>query len=179
MAGTDLSMNIASIDIPEYRVDTEPDFKAVGKKLDDWIKQNYPGQRIAIRALSSDEHQDLSHEELVEIIKKDGSDRYDNSRKGDRYENIEGKHIDLFALPIDPVQEDSEMFEHMLRSFYRWPLKERGYPVRIDIVIIYDLNRLEEVEHRYEGRDDIKRDGFVFKNPNNRPEAILGILLID
>lgn len=168
-----------SIEIPIYRVDTEPDFIAVGNKLDDWIKQNYLGRSIAIRALSSDEHHNLSREEFVEIIKKDGTDRYDAGRKGDRYENIEGKHIDLFGLPVDPVKEDSEMFEHMLRSFYHWPLKERGYPVRVDIVIIYDLNQLEEVEHRYEGRDDIKRDGFVFMHPKSKPEAILGILLVD
>ncbi|MCA9347647.1 hypothetical protein KC930_03670 [Candidatus Saccharibacteria bacterium] len=172
-------MRTDNIKILEYIVDTEPVFKAIGEKLDDWIKKNYMEQRIAIRALSSEEHRDLSREELVEIIKNDGTDRYNTNRKGDRYENVKGKHIDLFAFPVDPVNEDSEMFEHMLRSFYHWPLKERGYPVRIDIVIIYDLSQLEEVEHRYKGRDDIKRDGFVFKNPKSKSEAILGILLVD
>lgn len=172
-------MKPSVINIPEYKIDDEPDFNQVGQRLDSWIKQNYLGKRLAIRAVSSDEHPNLSREELIEIILRDGTDRYDANRKGDRYENVEGKHIDLFALPVDPVQQESEMFEHMIRSFYHWPLKERGYPVRIDIIIIYDLDQLDEVEHRYEGRDEIKRDGFVFKNPDNKPTAILGILLID
>ena len=35
------------------------------------------------------------------------------------------------------------------------------------------------VEHRYKGREnELKKDSFVFKNPDNKPHAILGIIKI-
>lgn len=50
---------------------------------------------------------------------------------------------------------------------------------RIDIAVIYDPNQLEVVEHKYKGRqNEIKKDGYIFKNPDKKPKAILGIIKI-
>jgi hypothetical protein len=53
-----------------------------------------------------------------------------------------------------------------------------GYPVRIDIAIVYDTDQLEQIPHRYEGRNDIKDDGFAFKNPEDKADAVLGVIKI-
>lgn len=62
--------------------------------------------------------------------------------------------------------------------FYHWGQKSRGFPIKIDILIIYDFHQLEVVEHRYAGREDIKRDGFRFKDPKYKPPALLEIIKI-
>jgi len=46
-------------------------------------------------------------------------------------------------------------------------------------IIVYDFSRLKRVLHKYEGRADIKRDGFAFKNSENKKEALLGIIKIN
>ena len=66
------------------------------------------------------------------------------------------------------------MMRQFIWSFYE--LAEK--PERIDIVIVYDLAKLRRVVHRYEGRTDIKRDGFVFREPDKKTDALLGIIKV-
>ena len=168
---------IYSINLPEYRVDKEPNHEEVGRVVDTQIKQHFLGQDIAIRALASIEHPGKSIDELIEIIKTLGTDRYDSQRVGDRYENVQGKHIDFFALPFR-VTEKSEMFSELTWPFYHWGIKSRGHPLRVDILTIYDPAQLEVVEHTYQGRTDIKKDGFIFKNPAEKQKTIEALFKI-
>jgi len=52
--------------------------------------------------------------------------------------------------------------------------------VRVDILVLYDLNQLKAVVTTYthEGRPITKRDGYIFKNPQNKPAAIKAIIKI-
>ncbi len=170
---------VYTIHLPEYSVDAEPNHQAVGKIVDDEIKKHFMGQKIAIRGLGSQEHPGKSIDELVEIIKRDGTDRYDPDRIGDRYENTQNKHIDLFVLNRK-VSEKSKIFWQLSWSFYASPLKVRGYPVRVDILVIYDPAQLKAVRtiHTHQGFEDHKRDGHTFKNPENKSAAIKGIFKI-
>lgn len=170
-------MKVFSVSIPQYAVDKEPDHKAVGKLVDEVIKNNFEGQTIIIRGLSSTAHANKTADALVEIIKQTGTDRYDPERIGDRYENIKGKHIDLFAFRRK-VTPRMELFKDISWGFYHGAKAIHGKPVRIDLVTIYDASQLKAVVHQYEGRDDIKRDGFVFKSPENKTAALLGIIKI-
>jgi hypothetical protein len=107
-----------------------------------------------------------------------GMIRREKERKGDRYENIERKHIDFFALDFE-VEKDGKYFEQFLEPFYYWPIVDREKPVRIDLALIYDVDQLERVEHRYEGREnELKKDGFVFKNSDKKRDALMGIMKI-
>jgi hypothetical protein len=170
-------MIITEVSLPEYSIEKEPDYKAVGKKVDDVIKQHFAEQTIVVRGLSSKQHPDKSIDELVDIIKATGTDRYDPERAGDRYENIKGKQIDLFAFRRK-VMPDMELFKDISWGFYHGAKAIHGKPVRIDLLIIYDAAQLKAVVHQYEGRDDIKRDGFVFKQPDNKPATLLGIIKV-
>jgi hypothetical protein len=167
-----------TIQIPKIYIDNKPDFAKIGAKIDKCLKQHFINKKVAIRVLSSQEHKGKNIDEIIEITKKIGHDRYDPKRKGDRYKNIENKKIDFFALDFK-VKAKGKYFENLIEPFYFWPIVDRKQPIRIDIAIIYDLSKLEMVEHQYKGREDeIKRDGFIFKNPENKPNAILGIIKI-
>jgi len=167
-----------NIKIPQVYWDNKPDFEKIGSKIDNTLKKHFLGKKVAIRVLGSEEHKGKSISEMIKIIKKLGHDRYDPTRKGDRYENLDNHHIDFFALDFK-VEKDKSYFKDFLEPFYFWPISDREKPIRIDIAIVYDLSKLKIVEHRYKGREkELKKDGFVFKNPENKPDAILGIIKI-
>ncbi|MBW2997718.1 hypothetical protein KY349_05245 [Candidatus Woesearchaeota archaeon] len=168
---------VYQITVPEYHVKSPPDHTSIGSRIDKVIKKHFLGKRVAIRCLGSQEHKGKSVDDMVKIIKKTGIDRYDPKRIGDRYENVEGKHIDFFALDFT-VKQNSRIMEKFIEPFYTWPPQLGGKPVRLDIAIVYDLSKLKRVIHTYEGRDDIKKDGFVFRNPENKRDALLGIIKI-
>jgi hypothetical protein len=138
---------------------------------------HFAGQTIVVRGLSSKEHSDKSIDELVDIIKVTGTDRYDPKRTGDRYDNIKGKQIDLFAFRRK-VTPKMELFQDISWGFYHGAKAIHGKPVRIDILIIYDAAQLKAVVHQYEGRDDIKRDGYVFRESDDKNAAVIGIIKI-
>jgi len=173
-----MKIPVYQITLPEYHVKTKPDYVRIGEKIDKIIKKHFLDKKVAIRCLGSQEHKKKSLKNLIQIIKKFGTDRYDSKRTGDRYENVDKKDIDFFALDFN-IKPQSKIMEQFIEPFYLYPPKIRGAkPVRLDIVILYDLSKLKRVIHRYEGRKDIKKDGFIFKNPENKKEAILGIVKI-
>ncbi|HIH24295.1 TPA: hypothetical protein HA251_04645 [Candidatus Woesearchaeota archaeon] len=167
------------IRIPKFYVDNKPDFARIGERIDICLKRHFLGRNVAVRVLGSQEHSGKSVDDLITIIKRLGHDRYDPDRTGDRYENIDGKRIDFFALDFK-VTAPGRYFERFIEPFYFWPIASREVPVRVDIAIIYDRNKLTRVLHRYKGREnEPKRDGFVFKNADDASSAIIGIIKID
>lgn len=167
-----------NIKIPKVYWDNKPDFDKIGAKIDDCLKRHFLGKKVAIRALSSEEHTGKSVDELIKIIKKIGHDKYDTARKGDRYKNLDNKKIDFFALDFK-VKSGEEYFRQLIEPFYFWPIAGRNKPIRVDIAVVYDLSQLERVKHRYKGREnEIKKDGFVFKYPDRKQDAVLGIIKI-
>jgi hypothetical protein len=168
---------IITVDAPSYSVQTEPDHKAIGALIDEVIKKNFMGNTIVARGISSSAHPDKSIDELIEIITTTGTDRYDPTRAGDRYDNIQGKRIDLFGFRRK-VTHRMQLFKDISWGFYHGAKVFQGEPVRIDIVTIYDASRLKAVLHQYEGREDKKRDGFKFRRPDNKVAAVLGVIKI-
>ncbi|MEA3429648.1 MAG: hypothetical protein U9R08_00070 [Nanoarchaeota archaeon] len=170
-------IKVYQVTIPEYSVKSKPDWVTIGAKVDLLIKKYFFGKKVVIRCLGSQEHSKKKVGDLIKVIKKIGHDRYDLKRCDDRYENVEGKKIDIFALDF-VVKSKTKIIENFIEPFYTWPPKFGNKPVRLDIVIIYDRSKLKRVLHSYEGRTDVKKDGFVFKNSNNKKDAILGIIKI-
>lgn len=172
-----LEIPIYEIRLPEYNVKIEPDCESIGDRIDELIKKHFFGQRLAIRAIGSQEHPGKTKKELIDIILKIGTDRYDSKRKGDRYENVQNKKIDLFALD-GLVGKKFKVSGQLIESFYKYPIESGENPIRIDILILYDLKKLKRVVHRYSGRKDIKRDGFIFIYPKDKIGAIKGIIKV-
>src|SRR5581483_819097 len=140
-------------------------------------RKHFMGRTIVARGIGSSEHPGKTSDKLIEIIQRNGTDRYDPNRTGDRYENIQGKHIDLFGFRRK-VTPRMQLFKDIAYGFYQSALAIHGKPTRIDILIIYDAAKLKAVVHQYEGRTDKKRDGFVFREAGDKVEATLGIIKI-
>jgi hypothetical protein len=51
--------------------------------------------------------------------------------------------------------------------------------LRVDIWMIYDANQLENVEYNHSYYNVKARDGYLFKNPNSKPDALLGVFVIN
>ena len=155
-----------------------PDFTGTAETIISTLQANIKAPIILLRLLSSEDHPDKSKDELVGIIQKLGHDRYDPLRKGDRYENIENKQIDFFALLLDLNSPDAPVIvKHALQSFFHFPQRENQDPIWVDLGIVYDPDQIDMVPHQYEGREgEIKTDGFAFRNPNNKPAAVLMLL---
>tara|TARA_Y100000310_G_scaffold292191_1_gene320769 strand:- start:216 stop:737 length:522 start_codon:yes stop_codon:yes gene_type:complete len=167
---------VYTVSCPEYSVEKKPDAKVIGKKIDALIKKHFLRKKVIIRCIGSQEHEDKTVDELIAIIKRLGTDRYDPQRVGDRYENLEEKQIDIFALDFF-VEEDTEMLKDFIEPFFTYPVEIGKEPVRLDIVIIYDATQLNCVIHSYENGKD-KYDGFAFRDPRNKTDALLGIIKI-
>jgi hypothetical protein len=165
---------VFTVRLPEYQVDPEPDHGAIGKVVDDEIRRHFLGRTVVARALLVKDHPGKTVDDLVEIIKQHGTDRYDPDREGNGYENVQNRHIDLFAFRRK-VTRRMRLFMGLSWGFYH---AVEGQPGRIDLLILYDATKLKSVLHRYEGRTDSKRDGFVFRHPAHKHEALLGIVKI-
>jgi len=168
-------------DIPKKYVDIEPDWKKVNKAIINFLDTNFSDKQIAIRVLSTKGHNhrcktNRTRDDIVDIIEKNGHDRDNKNIKGDRYDNIENRRIDFFAIKYE---NEDENLCYMFPSQYFFGIKENGFPTIVDIMIIYDETKLIRVEHTYEGRNESKDDGCVFKDESNKIDAILGIVLIN
>ncbi|MEK6873219.1 MAG: hypothetical protein AABW91_00050 [Nanoarchaeota archaeon] len=168
---------VYSIKIPEYDIKTKPDHIKIGSVIDELIKKHFLGRKVAIRGISLSDHKSKNVNELIKIIKKLGYDRYNPKRKGDRYENVEGKKIDIFALDFK-INKKGKYIRYLIEPFYDMGIKYGGRPLRLDILLIYDFAKLKRVIHKYEGRNDIKRDGFIFRDSKNKKGALTGIIKV-
>ncbi|MEK6955665.1 MAG: hypothetical protein AABW52_03320 [Nanoarchaeota archaeon] len=155
------------------------DADKIGAKIDNCIRKYFLGKHVGIRVLGSNEHPGKSVNDLIKIIKKIGHDRYDPKRKGDRYENVQNRKIEIFAFDY-VINKTDEYLKYYIEPFFCWCIEDRGYPTKIDIVIIYDMKQLEAVPHHYKGREheEIKTDGFVFKNPERKSESVLAFIKV-
>ena len=112
-----ITIPVYNLKVPEYNVKSKPDWVSIGAKIDKIINRYFLGKKVAIRCLSSNEHNGKPIGDLIKIIKKLGTDRYNPKRKGERYENIENKKIDFFALDFK-IKKDSVIMENFIEQFY-------------------------------------------------------------
>ncbi len=160
--------------IPEYDLNNL-DVHAVARKIDQALVDNFNGQKIVLRAVSPSAH-DRSKAQLVADILKNGTDRYDPDRVGDRYENIDKKHIDFFGR-VCVVKPGKYLSLFILKGFHVWVPKDHKHN-KMDIWLVYDRSKLKSVMHMYEKYKVLKRDGYVFKEPAKKAEALLGVIEI-
>lgn len=120
--------------------------------------------KYLIRVLSSKDH-DMSQDELVALIKKTGTDRYDPERK-QIFDHFYGKHdVHFFA---DRTEDDDyeEKLAEVVRLFPKKTKGDRSIAVVPDIAIVYDASKCEMVMNVYD--DHETSDCFRFKgNPKD------------
>jgi hypothetical protein len=176
-----ISIPVYTLSLPEYKIEPQTDWVAVGRKLDTLIMTHFPGRRLAIRCIGLVNHPERTLDALVSTILELGTDKYDPHREGLYYSHDEVSHIFATACLVteEGLQSHEEHLEGSLMAeitllYYEGALADRGYSVRLDIVMLYDLDQLQPVndqlpEECYE---------FAFKHPDRKPEALLGVIKI-
>ena len=170
-------MKYLIVNLPDYTIASPPDENSLGAVLDEVLIEHFLDRKVVIRGVASSEHPGLSVDELINVAKTTGWDRYDQSRTGDRYENVENERIDLFGFTAT-VSKSMRLFHQMIYGFYYSAISIHGRPVRIDMVLVYDAEQMQQIPHAYQDRDDIKDDGYIFKNLHDKTSALIGIIKI-
>lgn len=174
---------LMTISIPEYTIDTKPDYKAVGVQIDKAIQENFEGDFL-LRALSVADHPQYTLDELVDMILQTGTDKYDPDRKGVAHEEFEPYQPDLQAglITVKDGKLLGESFGEDVRRFYENTLLDRGYRLRIDLLVLYKPDHMikaEKVDHSKPSVDPhLEEYLWKFKDPNNKPEALAGVIKI-
>jgi len=194
-----MNFPIYNLTLPEYRLDKKPDYNSIGKKIDNIIRKYFPNKWIAIRGIGLQDHAGKSAEEMIDIIKKNGADKYDSKVKSPFFEMDKKFKIDFHATPMffgndtrcphynKKFGKLKSVFAEILKDFYEGAVIDRGYSVRLDILMVYDLNKLNAAPMKW-GQDGpiltkekiLPKDTlcFQFKNKNKKTEALLGFIVL-
>jgi len=168
-----MSATIQHITCANYQFDNL-DLKKVSKCLDDALIDRFANRSVVIRGIQSEKHKFPKYQ-LVQQIIDTGSDRY--ARQSKNEVKVNDRPIDLFGYAC---VAKSPMTLSVLEGFHRWkPMCLERPQRKVDIWMVYDAEQLENVEYNH-GYYGVKaRDGYLFKNQNKKPDALLGVLVID
>ena len=174
---------IVKISLPEYTIDKQPNYIEIGAKIDKAMAENFEGTFL-VRELSITDHPQYTLDEFVDIILKTGTDKYDPNRKGVAHESFEPYKLDLQAgkVNVKDGKVIGESFSEDVRRFYENVLLDRGYRLRIDLIVIYNpeyLIQAEKLDHTKPGTEPhLEQYLWRFKDQKNKPKAVAGIIKI-
>lgn len=186
-----MDISIIKVDLPEYDLKTQPDYIKVGQKVDKEIEYTLTNGQYICRAIGKDDHPQLTLDELVKIIAGTGTDKYDAERKEVCFEEFSMYDHDFQAglfeiknhkIVIGTSNEQKSFFGDIVKKFYENVLWDRGYRVRIDLLIIYDpkqLSKAQKVDATKEGVPPYLEEFlYKFNDPENKKEALVAIVKI-
>ena len=184
-------VKIVEMHLPEYKIKSKPNYVKLGKKVDKVIEKNFPNGKYILRAIGSDDHPKFSIDQLSEMIIKTGCDKYDPKRKAVCQEEFSGYDYDIQAgnitirkskLVIPESYKYLTEFGDIIWHFYEHTPFDRGYAVRIDLLLIYDSNKLKKARKFHPKARSIRRGLnhylYKFKDQKNKRDALLGIIKI-
>lgn len=174
---------IISISIPEYKISSMPNFEFIGKQIDNALTDNFDGN-LLLRVLSIYDHPKKTIDELSDIILKLGTDKYNPDRKGVSHLEFEPYKPDIQAglIEINEGKIIGESLSADIKRFYENTLLDRGYRLRIDIIVLYNpesfvratkINYNEPSTH-----PNLEQFLWRFKNPGEKQKALIGIIKI-
>ncbi len=180
---------VISISVPEYIISEKPNYLSIGKKVDRFLEKKLGYGNYGIRAIGKDDHSGLSLDELVQMIIENGSDKYDSNRKGVCYDQFLNYDYDIqmgtFEIKNSKIvlyddDEQPSLFGTTVYNFYEHAPRDRGYPVRIDLLLIYDLSKLELAIPIDSSKKRHSFDKFLykFKDRDNKKDALMRVVKI-
>jgi hypothetical protein len=172
---------VIQIALPEYTIDKQPDYGAIGAKIDRLLESSFEGKFLE-RALSLTDHPRHTLEQLTDIIQNTGTDKYDPARKGVCYEEFSPYGVDFQAGSIEI--RDGRLTEpygkDLIKLFYENVLLDRGYRLRLDLILLYDpqqIVRADKVDHTKPSvAPHLEEMLWRFKDPSHKEQALLGII---
>jgi hypothetical protein len=182
---------IVTVSVPEYTVTAKPDYLKVGRKVDREIVRYYPNGKYIYRALGLDDHPGKTLDELVSIILESGTDKYDPHRKSVCHEQFCVYDYDIQAgsfeirnskIVIESTDRFPTLFGDTVYDFYEHAPLDRGYPVRIDLLVLYNPDKMELAKVTASGNPgvgpELEKYLYKFKDRSNKKEALLGIIKV-
>lgn len=172
-----MQSEVLTLAIPEHKPGQAPDHIAIGNKLDSLLKQNFMDKEVVVRCIGSQDHPNLSLDQLVDIITETGTDKYDTARMGVGYEEFvhKGIQVDFYGEEVK-VTEDMDFMAQQIWEMHHSAIGDRGYGVHVDLVLIYDEAQLNMVMNLYSHHST--SDGYVFKNQSDKRQALLGVIKV-
>jgi len=195
-------MNIIAASFPEYNLESQPNFLKIGSEIEKILQIHFLDQWIAIRAISLKDHPELDRNQLIEKIKKFGTDRYDQNRKGVHFELDDQFNIELHATAMQ-INTDSIECPHysgdrsstgspvgeLLLDCFEGAKVDRGYPLCIDVILIYSLDALQPAPMQWNKKGPEYTDPnlisvketstFQFKDSSKKVDALIGIISLE
>jgi hypothetical protein len=177
---TNRSVPTYIVTLPEYTVEEEPDYLSAGGTLDRVIESHFAGKELVLRAVGLVDHPGLTLEELLTIIREQGTDRYDPDREGLYYGTHCPGNVRLHALECrvtdrlrSPHYEgercpSGSVMGEVVADFYGGARIDRGYSVRLDVLMLYDLAHMETLGECL----------YRFRDPVRKQDALLGLIAI-
>ncbi len=184
-------MKVVEISAPEYTADRKPDYMAVGSRVDALIGSTFEDGQYVVRSIGSSDHPDKTLDQLSEIILASGTDKYDASRTEVAHEEFQGYDHDFQGglveisdgrVVVDEAAMYPSMFGDIIHHFHEYTLLDRGYAVRIDLLLIYHADRVEPARlvdaTAPRVREDLEKYLYRFKNPSRKAGALAGVVRI-
>lgn len=186
-----IKIPVYRIKVPDYTIKIKPDYLRIGKKVDRILEKKFPDGKYIIRAIGSQDHPSLSVNNLIKIILKIGTDKYDSERKSVAHEEFSGYDYDIQAgtfeiknskIIANKSDKIPSVFGGIVYHFYEHTPFDRGYPVRIDLLIIYDPAKLIRAR-KFHSKAQSVRVGlnkylYKFKYRKNKRDVLRGIIKI-
>lgn len=169
-------VKVFSVSCSAYDFKGGLDLTKVSRSIDEVLLAHFKNRSVVLRGIQSQNHPDLSKTELISFIRKTGSDRLNTTTE--REATVSDKPIDFFGYEC--VIKKQPIVLPVLEGFHIYKPKSLEKPQKqVDIWMVYDADQLQNVEYLH-GRYGVKaKDGYLFKNPKDKPAALLGILVID
>jgi hypothetical protein len=182
---------VISISLPEYTITQKPDYLKIGQKADAEIEKHFGDGKYTYRAIGLDDHSGKTLDEIVSIILASGTDKYDPARKSVCHEQFCIYDYDIQAgsfeikdgkIVIEPTDRFPTLFGDTVYDFYEHSPLDRGYPVRIDLLLLYDPDKMESAGLIHPNSPpvspDLEKYLYKFKDRANKKDALVGIVKI-
>lgn len=185
-----MAVKVIEVYLPEYNVKKKPNYLKLGEKIDTLLEKSFSDGKYILRAIGSNDHKGLTLNKLANMVLRTGTDKYDPKRKGVCHDEFSGYDYDIqagtFAIKrgklIVKGNDYPSIFGDIVYHFYEHTPLDRGYHVRIDLLLIYDPTKLEKARKVNPKAPPVRRKLinflYKFKNPKNKKDALLSIVKI-
>ncbi len=175
--------------VPEYTVESKPDYLAVGATVDRAVENGFPDGAYVARALGLVDHPGLDLDALAAIVERTGTDKYSPGKPpvgdfGDYDFDFHGSRFVIQGgrvLP-DPGDTVASFFGDIAFHFCEHAPIDRGYPVRIDLLLVYDETQLQrgtkKAAHLPGVLPRFERHLYKFANRAQPGDALIGLVKI-
>jgi len=187
-----METKIIRVKLAGYDMNKKLNYLALGQIVDKKIENNLPDGKYILRAIGSQDHPKFTLDHLVSKILELGTDKYDPKRKGVCHEEFRSYDYDIQAgtceiknsrLVIDPNSTIQSEFGDIIYHFCEHVLKDRGYAVKIDILLFYDPRFLSIATHNNNNGKKVDENLasylYKFKDKTKKPQALKAIVIIE